>query len=82
MARKNHPTEGVTRCYCGVKYWDMQTRWHQNGDAVELYSEIIYVCHGCGEKYKPEMDDERIQAEREDRAALQFLTNMIVGGNG
>lgn len=68
--RRHHPTEGVTRCHCGVKYWDQNPtsgQWH---------------CHGCGEKYDPKMDDERIQAEREDRAALRFLTNMIVGGNG
>lgn len=47
------PTDGLTRCDCGSKYWDARTQWFPNGDAPELYSEVTWVCHSCSEKYRP-----------------------------
>jgi len=34
------PVEGVTKCFCGVKYWNFTT-------------DTTFVCASCGEKYRP-----------------------------
>lgn len=42
------PRAGLTRCYCGCKYWDKVKHPDTNRKWWE--------CHSCGEKYDAEME--------------------------
>jgi hypothetical protein len=46
------PTDGITRCDCGSKYWDTRTEWLHTHDSNEAQVTKKYKCHSCGETYR------------------------------
>lgn len=52
------PKEGVTRCLCGSKYWDLFIKDTLIPASADRTRPAEYRCHSCKTKYNPSECDE------------------------